>query len=318
MNILLHTYLVFCLMLLGCFHAQAQVGYSIEGEDIVFTFDVRDYDQVTVAGTEVTLELADIKLNKLEVAGTFNGWTGDGWRLDRQDEYHFSLRKKVKELEATGSNEFKFLINERFWVEPPADATNVSVSDVSTIFSKVYNLTFDTASVNEDGNYLFYLEGYPDAKEVILSGTFNNWSWVRYEMKKKNGRWELGVDLPAGRHEYRFIVDGTWMEDPHNPHKVKNEFDEYNSVIEKSVDFTFTLQGYEKAKNVYLAGDFTNWEHDKIPMALDDGKWKVEVCLPGGKHHYKFIVDGKWILDPSNELTEFAADGHLNSVMLSR
>lgn len=317
MNILLRTYLIIVALIAGGL-CRAQTGYSIDGDEIVFSFDVRDYEKVTVAGTEVTLEIKDIKLNKLEVAGTFNGWTGDGWKLDRSNDYFFSLRKKVSELDATSSNQFKFLINEKFWVEPPSHATNVVATDNGEIFSKVYNLTFDTASIDTEGNHTFFLEKFPNAEEVILSGTFNDWSWDRYKMSRKNGRWELTLSLPAGRHEYRYIVDGEWMEDPHNANKITNEFGEYNSLLDKSVDYTFSLEGFPNADHVYLAGDFTNWQHDKIPMTLEGNTWKAEVCLPGGKHHYKFIVDEEWILDPANELTEFAADGHLNSVMLCR
>jgi 1,4-alpha-glucan branching enzyme len=54
------------------------------------------------------------------------------------------------------------------------------------------------------------------------------------------------------------------------------------------------------AANVALAGDFTTWELDPVPMKKNkDGWWKVTVNLAPGRYEYKFIVDGQWIEDPA-------------------
>ena len=45
------------------------------------------------------------------------------------------------------------------------------------------------------------------------------------------------VDLPAGRHEYKFIVDGQWKSDSHQT-VVENQLGSYNNVITvKPTDF---------------------------------------------------------------------------------
>ena len=36
----------------------------------------------------------------------------------------------------------------------------------------------------------------------------------------ENG-WELKVQMKPGEYEYRYIVDGHWMEDPSNPDKIR-------------------------------------------------------------------------------------------------
>ena len=46
-----------------------------------------------------------------------------------------------------------------------------------------------------------------------------------------------------------------------------------------------------------------------------DGVWRVNIPLTGGKHHYKFIVDGQWLTDPSNPIIEDDGGGNLNSVL---
>ncbi|MCF8050571.1 MAG: glycogen-binding domain-containing protein [Desulfobacterales bacterium] len=72
----------------------------------------------------------------------------------------------------------------------------------------------------------------PKAKQVILSGTFNEWSETADPMKKdKTGTWRKVKMLPAGRHEYKFIVDGTWTLDPQNTETVPNEHGTANNIL---------------------------------------------------------------------------------------
>ena len=44
--------------------------------------------------------------------------------------------------------------------------------------------------------------------------------------------------------------------------------------------------------------------------------WIFTTQLSGGKHHYKFIVDGNWYLDPSNSVKEYDGSGNINSVKM--
>ena len=44
--------------------------------------------------------------------------------------------------------------------------------------------------------------------------------------------------------------------------------------------------------------------------------WQYTLLLSGGKHHYKFIVDGVWILDPINPVKEYVGEGNINSVYM--
>jgi 1,4-alpha-glucan branching enzyme len=51
------------------------------------------------------------------------------------------------------------------------------------------------------------------------------------------------------------------------------------------------------AKSVELAGDFNHWK--PFPMQLrGDGWWFLQVMLGPGHHQYRFLVDGKPVLDP--------------------
>ena len=45
------------------------------------------------------------------------------------------------------------------------------------------------------------------------------------------GTWKATVWLPAGRYEYRFVVDGQWISDPSARECVQNTFGSTNSVL---------------------------------------------------------------------------------------
>lgn len=46
-----------------------------------------------------------------------------------------------------------------------------------------------------------------------------------------NGVWEKIVMLPPGRYEYKFLVNGSWHNDPVNSECCDNEFGTQNNVI---------------------------------------------------------------------------------------
>jgi len=75
----------------------------------------------------------------------------------------------------------------------------------------------------------------PDAAEVSLGGSFNNWNGSKHLLKKKpGGFWEKTLMLPPGRYEYKFVIDGNWCLDPANRQNCDNSFGTCNSVIEVS------------------------------------------------------------------------------------
>ena len=66
----------------------------------------------------------------------------------------------------------------------------------------------------------------------------------------------------------------------------------------RKVKFSFESTA---AREVFLLGDFNNWDPKAHPMRQDEnGKWNRTVMLPPGKYEYKFLADGRWLLDPCN------------------
>lgn len=54
------------------------------------------------------------------------------------------------------------------------------------------------------------------------------------------------------------------------------------------------------ARQVVLAGDFTNWQPSHELTRTEAGVWTVVVALDPGIHNYAFVVDGeRWTPDPN-------------------
>ncbi len=71
----------------------------------------------------------------------------------------------------------------------------------------------------------------PDAQSVLLAGDFTGWQQAPLAMKKdKKGVWKKTVSLPAGKYEYRLLVDGQWRDDEQCPHRTPNQFGGENCV----------------------------------------------------------------------------------------
>jgi chromosome partitioning protein len=72
----------------------------------------------------------------------------------------------------------------------------------------------------------------PDAKEVYLAGTFNDWKLNEFSRMERTGeKWLKKLFLRKGCYQYRFVVDGKWQEDPDNPLKEPTPFGGMNSLI---------------------------------------------------------------------------------------
>jgi len=73
----------------------------------------------------------------------------------------------------------------------------------------------------------------PAACEVMVAGSFNDWQPRGTPMtKQRGGRWSTEILLKAGHHEYRFVVDGQWQDDPMAARFVANSFGGLNCVVE--------------------------------------------------------------------------------------
>jgi hypothetical protein len=222
------------------------------------------------------------------LTGSFNQWnprelpmekTPSGWKI------HLYL--------AEGTYTYKFVVDGK-WYEDPANSHRLP--DGHRGFNSVYQL---------GQPYLFTLRGYPLAKSVVLTGSFNGWKTHDLFMQKTAQGWQLPYTLGPGNYQYRFLVDGKWINDPDNPLFLRDRKNNtINSFLIIQPNYTFRLEGHADASAVFLAGDFNDWTPDALKMQRIGDAWIFNVHLSVGKHLYKFIVDGNWTRDPANPLWE--------------
>lgn len=73
----------------------------------------------------------------------------------------------------------------------------------------------------------------PGAKRVSVAGSFNNWNANTLSAKKDlSGNWKTRINLWPGKYEYKFFVDGAWVDDPNCKSRIGNAFGTQNCVIE--------------------------------------------------------------------------------------
>jgi Glycogen recognition site of AMP-activated protein kinase len=77
-------------------------------------------------------------------------------------------------------------------------------------------------------------------------------------------------------------------------------------VEEDEVIFTLRMPS---ATEVFLVGDFNQWNPTVEPMNRVDDHFEVGLFLVAGEYHYQFVVDGKWITDPDNPAPRGAPKG---------
>ena len=73
----------------------------------------------------------------------------------------------------------------------------------------------------------------PNAFGVSVGGSFNNWMPGQLRLERDGlGMWRGNIRLQPGIYQYRFIVNGKWMDDPNAKKTALNEFGTKNAVLE--------------------------------------------------------------------------------------
>lgn len=181
---------------------------------------------------------------------------------------------------------------------------------------------------------LFTFESHR-ARNVMIAGNFNNWrpmpmkrnaAGVFYTIQPLQVR-EFGKKL--GEYRYKYLVDGLWVSDRNNKnqesdglggtissfHPGRPDLDRQISVHileepgdgkEQLVEFAIYLPDVE---NLSIVGNFNNWnpEHDFLRKGAD-GVFRIRKRLLPGRYLYKYVADGKWVLDTFNPDTRYLKD----------
>ncbi len=291
--------------------------------------------------------------NSVAVAGEFNSWNTSADPMQKQGDGTWSLTKTLP----AGKYQYKFVVDGSNW-KPDPDAPEtaddgyggknsvVVVGGTGTAAAPAAaapaakpaaaTATGTGPAVTANGVVFKYTGG---GNTVNLAGEFNSWSTSADPMQKQaDGSFTLTKSLPAGKYQYKFVVDGgTWKEDPNAKEFADDGYGGKNAVVvvgegaaaapaaaaaapaakpaatgtapavtANGVVFKYTGGG----NTVNLAGEFNSWSTSADPMQKQaDGSFTLTKSLPAGKYQYKFVVDGgTWKEDPNAK--EFVDDGY--------
>jgi chromosome partitioning protein len=75
------------------------------------------------------------------------------------------------------------------------------------------------------------------------------------------------------------------------------------------------VQPFDNARSIAIAGDFNQWSADTHSMRRNDeaGVFERIIELPPGTHHYRLVIDGRWMADPHNPAQARNSFGEINS-----
>lgn len=222
---------------------------------------------------------------EVRLAGTFTNWQSGAFPMQKTDSGWIVAVKL-----GAGKHWYKFIVDGNWIIDPDNDLReNDGRGNVNSVYYKTNKtFSFDDPS----GKY----------RKVYLASSFNNWKQKDLLMERIAGGWQIPVYVADGTHTYKFIADGNWYADPKNPKQVPDGAGGYNSLLQLGATHTFRLQGFTDAKEVILSGNFNAWKDDELSMQKTATGWELTYAIAPGNYEYKFIVDKKWIADPSNPL----------------
>ncbi len=137
-----------------------------------------------------------------------------------------SLTDRLESISAT-ADELLLAAKPAIQAKQTPEREESKLPDVDSKLSDYYG-------VSQMDDTVVFVTLYPRAESVQVAGDFNNWQPEKTPMQKANktGAWKAKLSLPAGKYQYRLVVDGQWQQDPYNELTELNPFGEFNSVIE--------------------------------------------------------------------------------------
>lgn len=262
----------------------------------------------------VIFTYTDATAETVGVAGEFSNW--QVLPMKKTGEGVWALKLYLK----PGYYGYKFVINGKEWIFDPANPSRKIVNDIENSGIAVGDVP---VPATQTGQVIFRFRA-PEAQAVHLAGSFNNWldnirgritGQERWLVRKtQEGDWEISVPLPAGRHEFKYVINWgeRWETDPTKPTAPNG-----NSIIEIGGGGVEFMLDDPLANTVIVAGEFNNWSTSTHPLTKDpSGKWRTTIPLKPGRYQYKFVVDGNWRPNPANPETAPDGFGGVNSVKI--
>ncbi len=152
------------------------------------------------------------------------------------------------------------------------------VSDTLLISDMFYSDNYNLTFSKNSVIRIKYLE----QKKLLILDADKNYSGI------------TTIDFSTGKHKYAFPVR-----------------------VKKIATHTFTYKPDKEYKNIYLFGEFNNWNRQNLKFTDEDsnGVYEVKVPIQPGIYQYKIFADSNEIVDPTNPKQVPNGMGGINSVI---
>ncbi len=106
-------------------NSNSTFGYIDKGNAIEFVFG--DQQNINIGGLDLKLDKWRSQIKQVTLAGDFNNWDpkSKGYELTKTDNRLYKLTVLKSALGKPGeTRQFKFVLNNKYWIEPPKECTN--------------------------------------------------------------------------------------------------------------------------------------------------------------------------------------------------
>ncbi len=290
----------------------AQVLFA-QTNDLLRVYDGNLYLKINTKCSQKELDslLRNLNMGKINIGSLQNGqldtlYLQDGWRIHKTSKAYIELIKTLEQAQhmidfSSGMHDEKSFSNVQSFYPDANYGFNEFKSKITV------------QELQNSSKTRFILYGNAKAKNIYLSGSFNKWSTLQHPMIKTDSGWYVDISLGAGKHLYKFIVDGKWIDDPENKNRESDTYYGFNSIFFKT-NYKFKLANHQNAKRVVVSGTFNDWNEKEIQLRRTADAWELPMYIKEGTYAYKFLVDKNWILDPANKNTRGDGRGNVNSI----
>ncbi|MBI5573160.1 MAG: HAMP domain-containing protein [Elusimicrobia bacterium] len=169
---------------------------------------------------------------KVYITGSFNNWNYED--TDYEMEMSRCLAKIILKLEPS-------IYEYKFYVKPKQDTVKRWFSDEHSAYFEDdgYGGKNSVIKLQQKTKIVITFKAPEYAKEVYLTGDFDDWKFNKYPMEKMGNQWTTAIELVAGRYAYKFVVNPkeiaereSWFIDPAAKQTPKDEYGKTNSIVE--------------------------------------------------------------------------------------
>ncbi|MBI1290416.1 hypothetical protein GC173_04140 [bacterium] len=166
--------------------------------------------QTDTISTNLAFYAADAK--QVFIVGDFNDWRVDATPMNKAENGFWNITLHL----ASGIYEYMYLVDGETYQPDPTNPFKKQNRYGGA--NSVLLIGNPRVSPVVTGNSVMFRLYEPNASEISVAGSFNNWAaFTMFRNEKDPAEWGVRYDnVPAGTYQYKFIIDGVWTMDPEN------------------------------------------------------------------------------------------------------